>query len=224
MFDSKRRLYLEGRIAGTGFASGDRFVAGLWERGPLGAMTDVMWARPDGARVLLAPTEEVAAFISDVYEFDDVRVVPVALKDGQAIEIEAGPVALSLTPGPPARAFALRPRALRRSLPWVAFEDSVLRPLVGRLVLKGAAGVRARGRSTSGVREWYRIDAYRPVTSAHGSIDGRDLGPMAPLDPPVQFGFSEFPRYPAVVDCAPVLEFSPRARPAEAADGERARR
>jgi hypothetical protein len=44
---------LDGTISNVAFASGDRFVVGQWARSPIGPMNDVMWARPDGTRVLL---------------------------------------------------------------------------------------------------------------------------------------------------------------------------
>ena len=208
MFDSvKRRIRLEGLIAATGFASGDRFVIGLWDRGPLGAMVDVMWARPDGTKVLLASSQDVARFVGGVYEFDEVRVVEAqAGASDKGVEVQAGPLQVELRTGPPFKLFGLRPRFLRRSALWVRIEDLVFRPLAGKWLIGGGSGVRLYGRSPSGVREWYCIDSYRPVIGGKASLDGVDLGPLAPLDPPANFGFSEFPTRPAVVHCAPLLE------------------
>ena len=218
MFDRRHPVRLEGTIAGCGFASGDRFVAGIWERGPLGPMNDLMWARSDGTRVLLAPSGDVAAFVGGVYDFDETEVVPFELirSHAQALHLRAGPVELELQSERPSRLFALRPKALRRSRVWVRLEDLLLRPLVGRFVLRGAEGVRGYGVSPSGVREWYTIDSYARVTHARGRINGRNLGDMAPLDPPVRFGFSEFPTKPALVRCAPLLEGSERYLPQKA--------
>lgn len=200
------RIRLEGRIAGVGFSSGHRFVAGLWDRGPLGPMVDVMWARPDGSRTLLASSEQVARFVGGVYRFEETVVVPIELhQDDRRIDLHAGPLRISLQTARPLKAFSLRPRRLRRSLWWVRVEDALLRPLAGPLLLRGGGGVRLYGRSPSGVREWYCIDNYRRVEAASGSLHQEDLGTLAPLDPPAGFGFSEFPRRPAVVDCAPVL-------------------
>ena len=208
MFDSgKRRIRLEGRIAAAGFASGDRFVIGLWDRGPLGAMLDVMWAQPDGRKVLLASSQAVADLVGGVYEFDEIRVVEALHESsGDHIRVEAGPLTIGLRGGSTLKLFRLRPRFLRRSALWVRVEDLLFRPLAGRWLIGGGSGVRLYGRSPSGVREWYCIDAYRPVIAAKASLDGRDIGPLAPLDPPAHFGFSEFPTRPAIVDCAPLLE------------------
>lgn len=201
------RVVLRGSIAGAGFASGDRFVVGLWASGPLGPMTDVMWAKPDGTRVLLAPSEDVGAFVSAVYNFDMTKIVSISVREGRdGFSLEAGPLALEITAGRPRWVFRLRPRLLRRSLLWVRMEDALLRRVVGRLVLGGAEGVRAFGTTTAGVKEWYRIDGYQPIVAASASLDGRDLGALRPLRPKLGFGFSEFPIRPAIVRCSPVLE------------------
>ena len=216
MFDRGRRprTRLEGTIAGVGFETGDRFVVGLWSAGPLGGMADVMWAQPDGRRVLLAPSQDVARFVGGIYRFDQVRVVPFELKhrSSQAVKLEAGEVAVELFAGPPWRIFGLRPRVLRRSPAWVRIESSLFQPVLGRF-LPGLDNVRGYGTTPAGVREWYAIDAYRPLLFARGRVDDRDLGRMRSLDPPTGFGFSEFPSTPALVDCAPVLEGAERFLP-----------
>lgn len=209
-----QRIRLQGRIAGAGFASGDRFVAGLWRRGPLGAMVDVMWAKPDGSRTLLASSDAVARFVGGVYLFEKTLVVPTTMdQDDGAIELSAGPLQLHLEVAAPLKAFSLRPRRLRRSPGWVRVEDALLRPLAGRFLLEGGRGTRLYGRSPSGVREWYCIDGYRPIVGGAATLEGEDLGPLAPLIPAARFGFSEFPQRPAVVDCTPVLQGAERFLP-----------
>lgn len=201
------RIVLEGAIAGLGFSSGDCFVVGLWDTGPLGAMADVMWAQPSGRRVLLAPDERVGAFVSGVYSFDETRVVPFALtRAADGFELTAGELQVTASLGRAHPLFALRPRALRRSLAWVSVEDALLRPLVGRFVIGGGGGVRMRGTTPGGHREWYRIDGYRRIVSATARFGGRDLGPLGALAPDPGFGFSGFPRRPAFVTCSPVLD------------------
>ncbi len=201
------RVRLQGHIVGCGFASGDRFVVGLWDDGPLGAMRDVMWARPDGTKVLLGSRPSVVAFVGGVYGFDEHHTVDIEARLTRGdLELSAGPLRLRATLAHPLKAFALRPRPLRRSAGWVHFEDVIMRPLAGRFLLGGGPGVRLYGRSPSGVREWYCIESYRRITHASATLHGTDLGPLAPLDPPARFGFSEFPRRPAVVGCAPLLE------------------
>ena len=75
-----RRLRFDGWILGAGTASGTRAVVGHWPRSPLGPLSDVMVQRPDGARVLLVPSQEAADFIAATYVFDEVRLVPVTVR------------------------------------------------------------------------------------------------------------------------------------------------
>ena len=213
MSKSDRLIALEGTIAAAGFGSGDRFVVGVWKTGPLGPMVDVMWQRPEGRRVLLAPTVEIASFIGGIYEFDETRVVDfdVDASTPTRLSLRAGPVEVEMLAGKALPLFALRPRILRRSRGWITFEDLVLRPVVSRLVLGGGQSVRLRGRSPGGYREWYCIDAYRPLIKARAAVGGEDLGELGPLEPAVTFGFSAFPSRPAFVTCMPLLEGAPSA-------------
>lgn len=179
---------LEGVIGSAAFASGDRFVVGHWSRSPLGPMTDVMWAGPDGKRVLLAPRREVADFVSAIYTFEEVRVVPMAADfDGRRLDLRADSLQLTMRAGPGWRLplASLRP-------PWVTrwVETRVAGPLLG---------VRTYGVSPTGVRQWYRAHEYRRVVEAQGRLDGADLGPLRPFDEPVRFGFSGPPRRPSMV-------------------------
>src|SRR2546423_15496332 len=72
------RLRFDGWIAGLGTTSGTRVVLGHWPRSPFGAVSDVMLETPDGHRLLLASTRELADFVAATYVFDEVRVGPVA--------------------------------------------------------------------------------------------------------------------------------------------------
>ncbi len=189
-----RRYEFEGSICSTAFASGDRFVVGHWHTSPLGPITDVMWARPDGERVLLAPTAEVAAFVGGVYSFDRVEVVDIsATFDGRRLALEAGEVAVTMQGGAGWRLpfGRLRPPWFTR---WV--ETWVARPLLG---------VRPYGVSQTGVRQWYRAEEYRPVVEATATLGGADLGALRPFDVPVGFGFSGPPRRPSMVKLRSLL-------------------
>lgn len=191
------RHEMAGTISSVGFTSGDRVVVGRWERSPLGPIVDVMWARPGGERVLLAPSDDVAAFVGAVYVFDRVEVVAlsVAVADRPPrLAVAAGPLRVLLEGGP--RAWRLPPERLRPAWTTRVVEAPVARALMG---------VRPYGVSPTGVREWYRADSYRPLTRAAGTLDGVDLGAMAPIDPPGGFGFSEPPRRPAMVAVRPLL-------------------
>ncbi len=153
-----------------------------------------MWATPEGERRLVGSTEEVATFVSAVYGFDRTDVSPLLCDvDDHRLDLSAPglDLELQLRAGPGWRIPFRRPAWVTR---WV--EAPVARRLLG---------VRTYGVSPSGVREWYRADVYRPVVEARASLDGRDLGELRPLDPPVGFGFSEPPRRPSMVWVRPLL-------------------
>ena len=82
------------------------------------------------------------------------------------------------------------PRTLAVSSVWPVLTDPV-----ARLAMPG---VRTRGR-TAGGREAYAATDLHHVDAVEATWDGRDLGPLAPLEPPVRFGFSSAPRRPAIV-------------------------
>ena len=100
------RWRFDGWIAGLGTRSGTRIVLGHWPRSPLGAFSDVMVERPDGQRVLLAPSGAVAEFVGGTYRFDEVRTVPVEVTAGARWRVEAGPLRLEVA--------VSRPRVLLR--------------------------------------------------------------------------------------------------------------
>lgn len=185
---------LFGSIGSSGFASGDRFVVGAWEESPLGPITDVMWATPAGTRILLADTAATADLVSSIYAFDEVRVVDIERTlDPHHLHVFADDVEIDLRAGPGWRLpFSHRPRWFTRFV-----EGPPARALLG---------VRTYGVTASGWREWYQAESHRTLRSARASIGGRDLGAMAPVDPPCRFGFSEPPRSPSLVRVRPRLE------------------
>lgn len=185
---------LRGTIASAGFSSGHRFVVGHWEESPLGPMDDVMWARPDGVRVLLVDRREVAELITAVYRFETVEVVPLRWRmDGAVLAVTAGDVRVTLRAG---RRWPI-PLARLRSRP-------ALLPLE-RFLARCVLGVRTWGVSPTGVQEWYRADEYRRVVAGGGSLGDRDLGRLRRFHEPARFGFSEPPRRPSLVRVRPLL-------------------
>jgi hypothetical protein len=185
---------LAGTIASAGFSSGHRFVVGHWADSPLGPMDDVMCARPDGTRVLLADRREVAQLITAVYRFDVVEVVPVRYAmDEDVLTVAAGDLCLTLRTG---RRWPIPLAGLRR--------HRIARPVEG-LAARALLGVRTWGVSPSGVWEWYRADEYRRVVTGEARLAGRDLGRLRPFHEPAGFGFSEPPRHPSVVRVQPLL-------------------
>ncbi|KUN06563.1 hypothetical protein AQI96_33325 [Streptomyces canus] len=187
-------MRFDGWIAGLGTASGTRIVLGHWPRSPFGPFSDVMLERPDGERVLLAPTGQTAEFVAATYVFDTVRVVPVRVRVADRTwSVTAGPLDLRFVTGR-RRLLGLLLRAVPGMLAgrpgWCT-----LTSLPARVLL---SGVRTRGSARSGRREWYGARDLRPVRAVSAAYEGDDLGAMAPIVPPVRFGFGSVPRRPAL--------------------------
>ena len=197
----RRRLRFRGRIAGVGSTSGVRVVVGRWDATPLGSFGDAMVERPDGHRVLLAPSAEVADFIAATYTFDEVRIEPFTITGSPtAWAVRSDSLRLDLTTG---RRTALGlllaavPDRVATATWWCALTD-----VVARLVLRG---VRTRG-DTGERREWYGATDHHALTSATGSFDGVDLGALAPVRPAPRFGFSSTPPRPSVTRVVTTVE------------------
>jgi hypothetical protein len=188
-------LSFDGAIAGLGTASGTRFVVGMWPRSPFGPVTDVMVERPDGHRILLAPTDEFADFLRAMYRFDEVRVEPVLrMRDGRTWMIGTDDLALTFeVGGRPALGLALLavPRTVARSRWWARTVNPIARTTMH--------GIRTRGRTVDGRREWYCAQDLQHIVSADARFEGADLGELRPVDPPVGFGFSSVPGRPSLV-------------------------
>jgi hypothetical protein len=184
----------EGWIAGIGTTAGLRVVVGHWLRSPLGSFTDVMVEGPDGHRVLLAPSPEVAEFVSATYVFDEIRLGPVrAGGAGTRHRIDAPSLKAEFTVGArPPLGLLLRavPRPLATSPWWISAVD-----VVARTVLPG---VRTRGSAGGGRREYYAALDLRGITTATVTWEGADQGVLAPVTPPVRFGFGSTPKTPAL--------------------------
>jgi hypothetical protein len=199
----RTRLRFDGAIAGIGTRSGVRLVVGHWPRSPFGPVADVMVELPDGHRLLIAPTAEFARFVADTYAFDDVRVAPVGVTGaGEGwTAVDAGPVALRFRAGrrgPLGALLRCVPGPVARSPLWCAAVDPA-----ARLLLRG---VRTRGSAGGGRREWYGARDVRPIVAATARLDGRDLGSLVPVSPPVRFGFGSTPRRPALVTVTTTVE------------------
>ncbi|WP_307784971.1 hypothetical protein [Oceanitalea stevensii] len=205
---SPRSWHFTGRIAGWGTPGGTRFVLGAWHDSPLGAFADVMVERPDGERLLLAPSQEVADFVASTYTFDTTLLVPVTVTTtagrplagtpttaGHAWDVVAGPLTARLHVGarpPLGRLLRLVPRRLATAPALTRVTDPV-----ARVVLRG---VRTRGSAGGGRTEHYGAHDLHRLTAAETRWEGEDLGPLGPIEPPVRFGFGSSPRDPSVTD------------------------
>ena len=196
-----------GEICGFGTASGTRIVVGRWTASPLGAFADVMVERPDGHRVLLAPDDDVAGYVSAVYTFDEVVVAPVLTdRSPTRLAVEAAPLRADITVGGRTgigRLLRAVPRRLATSTGWATAIDPFARLL--------RAGVRTRG-STPGGREHYGATDEWAVTAVRASWAGVDLGPLAEVRPPVRFGFSSSPARPSLVEVVTTVRTRPDRR------------
>ncbi|MGW1543022.1 hypothetical protein ACWCPM_22745 [Streptomyces sp. NPDC002309] len=187
------RLRFDGWIAGLGTSSGTRIVLGHWPGSPFGPFSDVMLERPDGHRLLLAPSSEIARFVAATYVFDDVRVVPVRVRvAGAEWSVTAAALTLRFVTGrrgPLGHLLGAVPAALAARPAWAA----VMAP-PARLL-----GLRTRGSARDGRREWYGAQDLHKITRAAATYEGADLGRLARVEPPVRFGFGSTPRRPCVV-------------------------
>jgi hypothetical protein len=188
-------LKFDGAIAGMGTTSGTRLIVGMWPLSPYGSVTDVMIERPDGHRILLAPTRELADFIATLYQFDEVRVTPVLrVRDGKKWMVSSDELALTFDVGdrPPLGWVLLAvPRRLARARWWASVQDPV-----AKLVMDG---VRTRGKAGGGAKEWYGAMDLHRIGSVSARLDGVDLGELQPVSPPVRFGFGSTPEKPSLV-------------------------
>ena len=191
-----------GRIAGVGSTSGVRVVVGRWDASPWGSFADVMVEDAAGHRVLLAPDERVRDFVAATYAFDEHVIEPVAVEDtadGWAVSTPS--LSLRLVVGgrtPLGAALGLVPARVATSPAWCAVVDPV-----ARVVMRG---VRTRGTAGNDRREWYGATSVHAVTALSGRWRGRDLGALAPVDPPCRFGFSSTPRRPSVTGVVTTIE------------------
>jgi hypothetical protein len=196
------RHRFRGAIAGAGSTSGVRLVVGRWTDTPLGAFADVMLEDAAGHRVLLAPSDEVADFVTATYTFDETRIEEVAVDvrpagwrvTSPSLDVVLGVGGRTLLGG----ALRVVPSRLPESPAWCTFTDPV-----ARVVLRG---VRTRGAARAGRREWYGATDVHAVTSLAGTRDGADLGTLAPVDPPCRFGFSSTPRRPSVTSVVTTVD------------------
>jgi len=189
-----RRWIFDGHIAGMGTSSGLRAVVGMWHESPFGPFSDVMLQQPSGHRLLLAPTEEAARFIADTYSFDEVRVLPVASRLlPRVLTVDAGPLSIeAFIGGRTVLGSALRalPRRIAVHPRWLS--------AVSPLAALAAPGARTFGSAGSGRQEYYGVSDLRKVSAAVVRFEEHDAGALAPVRPPVTFGFSSVPPGPSL--------------------------
>ncbi len=206
------RQRFQGRIAGVGSTSGVRVVVGSWSQSPLGSFGDVMVERPDGHRILVAPSASVREVIESTYVFDEVRIEPVDVEERDDSWVVTAPsLDLELRLGRRTALgllLTLVPHRLASSTAWAQAID----PVASRLV----RGVHTVGTARVGRREWYGATDLRAVTAISGHLDGRPLGVLAPVEPACRFGFSSTPRSPSVTTVVTTIELDAHDGPTRA--------
>ena len=201
------RLAFTGHIAGAGTGSGLRIVVGAWDQSPFGAFTDVMLQTFDDERVLLAPDDTVSEFVASTYHFDRVEVGEVSADLGaDHLSVTTATFAARIGIGAPApidRLLRLVPRRLATSPRWLRVID----PVAARVV----SGVHTYGTAGNGRTEYYGVRRSRRITAIDGHYRGQPFGGLAPLQPPVRFGFSSAPSSPQIVAVTTTIDESGRA-------------
>jgi hypothetical protein len=198
----RSREQFTGWIAGFGTDSGHRVVIGHWAASPYGVVTDVMVEDPSGHRTLYAPTPHLAEFLTAAYSFDEVQVATCnARRSGPCWTVQAGPLQVSFTIGRRTLLGWLlwaMPAALVRMPRWVGLMDLAARRLL--------PGVRTRGRTRDGRRQWYGAQDLHPIIAADAARHGRALGALRAVYPPVGFGFGSVPSRPSLVHLTTMIE------------------
>ncbi len=177
----------EGRIVSCGFLSGDRLVIGSWKESPFGVFCDIMWSKPDGTNILIAPNKEIGEYISSMYNFDIVKIEEIKIEEGgNKIKLESEEINCTFewNRGIP---FLIKGRPL-----WFV---SSFEYFFGLLFF----GTRTHGKTKNGQNEWYMVDRFSKLTQAKATINREDLGEYTRFYPKANFGFSEPPRVPASV-------------------------
>lgn len=196
------RVAFSGHIAGFGTLSGIRMVVGVWQQSPFGSLSDVMVQTPDDTRTLLAPSADVAEFISATYSFDYVVTGDVSTElTTDRLTVSAPNLDLSVSIGGPARFDALLrmvPGFLATTPAWLRLID----PVASRLV----PGVHTAGTAGQGRREYYGVRRTRRIVGVSGRFESTPLGGAADLSPPVQFGFSSAPAAPQLVSVTTTID------------------
>lgn len=182
-----------GHIAGLGTSSGVRIVVGVWAESLFGSFADVMVEDAAGHRTLLAPRQSVADFVASTYEFDEVRVEPVSIEQGDEWSVHTRSLQVRFTPGRRvwiSPLLGLVPSPLRRSSTWA----KACNPVASRLM----PGVQTYGTAGGGRTEWYAATGVRKLVGARATWEGEELGELAPVTPAVRFGFASSPAQPTL--------------------------
>jgi hypothetical protein len=191
-----------GHIAGFGSRAGVRMVVGSWLTSPFGRFVDVMVETAGGERTLLAPSAEIAEFVSATYFFDTTVICPVAVEQtATTFAVTAPDLDVTCRVGGPAAfdwLLRLVPGAIATSPLWLR----AINPVAALLM----PGVHTAGSAGHGRREFYGVRRTHRIVDLTGSFRGVNLDGLADLSPPVRFGFSSAPAVPQLVSVTTTIE------------------
>lgn len=176
-----------GRITSSSFSTGDVIVVGYWKKSPFGEFCDIMWSKPDGTNVLIAPTTEVANYVSEMYDFDEIITTDIEARIIEKnITINTNLMQLDFDMGS-----GVSHPLFMRPLWFVA----TIEYFVGKIIF----GTKTHGTANNGKEEWYVVDRYDGIKQGRAIVDGIDLGDSCKRTRSAKFGFSEAPIRPASV-------------------------
>tara|TARA_B100001094_G_scaffold311311_1_gene346816 strand:+ start:276 stop:851 length:576 start_codon:yes stop_codon:yes gene_type:complete len=179
-------MVFKGRISSSGFESGDCLVIGDWLESPLGSFTNIMWARSDGTRVLLSPSQEHAKFVSSLYSFDEIKITDIYVERmKRRIKVVTDHLEVSISWG----------RSLLLPLPRPLWFIASIENIFGKIFF----GSKTFGLARDGSKEWYSIRGISKVVSAEAKSQELDFGKMAPNSFSKPFGFSSPPKIPTSI-------------------------
>lgn len=126
---------------------------------------------------------------------EEIRIEELRLqRDGALVQVTSASLQITVTIGarPVLGTLLLAvPTRLARARWWTTVLDPIVRTVL--------PGVRTRGSAGNGRREWYAaLDLHR-ISAVDGVFDGSALGELAPVRPPVAFGFGSVPEQPSIV-------------------------
>ena len=174
----------QGRISSCGFESGDRIVVGDWLSSPFGRFTDIMWAKPNGVRVLIAPDQKIAEYVGELYTFDEIQIQDIdVINNVRQMSLKSDSINLNFEWS---RGWRI---PFRRSLFFIATVELFF----ARLLF----GTRTHGTTKNDRKEWYAIDSVSKIIHGNAIVDGQDIGAITSMGEPCKFGFSEAPKKPS---------------------------
>ncbi len=183
----------EGRISSCGFSSGDRFVIGDWQKSPYGAFTNIMWAKSDGTRILIAQKQNIAEYVSSIYNFEEIIIEEFIIeRKVKGIKIQAGLLEIEMNWNTGIIIPFRRPK-------WFI-------ATVELFFAKLFFGTKTYGKTKNNLKEWYCINRICKINKAKAIYNNVDLDKMTDFNTNTCFGFSEPPKKPTSVIVRSVIE------------------